>query len=107
MEANKNLKVEDLFYPSAINWMWNYCINLGKFTDSRGNNYDLGIHISEWVYNGKPSKEVSAAIVCSDRDGDYYSGEIMESRYGSNPELDWTHEKYRETYKRAKERKLI
>lgn len=87
----------DLFYPDAINWMWYYCTNLGKFTDSNGNNYDLGVHVSR--------DEVSAAIVFDNEPGEYYSGDLvtMCSIGCSHPR----HEAYRETYKRAKESGLI
>ena len=32
-----------LYYPQAIDWMWNYCIYLGPWTDSDGTKYDMGI----------------------------------------------------------------
>ena len=57
-----------LFYPSAKNWMWNYCIYLGPFTASDGSKYDLGIHLGAlWP---------SAAIVYGDEPGDYLSGNL-------------------------------
>ena len=98
---------KDLFYPLAKVWMWNYCIPLGKFTDSKGTNYDLGVNIVEDVFDGKPYREVSAAIVCGNTPGDYYSGNLKENRKSDDPGFDWYHEKYRETYKRAKEQGLI
>ena len=98
---------EELFYPQAIEWMWNYCIPLGKFTDSKGNNYDLGIHILEDNINGRPYKEISAAIVCSNNPGDYYSGELKPNRQSEKDGFDWYYEKYNETYKRAKAKGVI
>lgn len=63
--------LEDLYYPNAINWMWDYCIPLGKWTDEEsGDNYDLGIHI---YYIG-----ISAANVYGDNDGSYLSGSLKE-----------------------------
>ena len=44
---NSSLQHIGLFYPSAITWMWNYCIYLGGYTSSKGINYDMGIHIDE------------------------------------------------------------
>lgn len=85
-----------LFYPSAKDWMWDYCIYLGPFTDSRGDNFDLGI----WMGDGN---DYSAAIVYGDTPGDYYSGEL--NKFGLN---DTIHsEIYKETRKRAKALNLI
>ena len=103
----RKINLDDFYYPSAINWMWDYCIPLGKFTDSKGNNYDLGIHIVEDVFNGKPYREVSAAIVNGNESGDYYSGNLKENRKSDDPGFNWYHEKYNETHKRAKERGLL
>lgn len=91
---------EELFYPSAIDWMWDYCIWLGKFTDSKGYNYDLGIHIDS-------DKSYSAAIVDGNNPGDYYSGDLKPNRHSEKDGFDWYYEKYNEAYKRAKERNLI
>lgn len=98
--TERKINLEELFYPSAIDWMWNYCIWLGKFTDSKGYNYDLGIHIdSDGSY--------SAAIVDGNTPGDYYSGELALDRRAEEPHFEWYYEKYNETYKRAKEQGLI
>ena len=84
----KNLK---LHYASAVNWMWNYCIYLGPFTDSEGNNFDLGIH------------DDSAAIVYGNNPGDYISGELnLFGKPGSH-----SYEAYEETRKRAKSLNLF
>lgn len=80
-----------LFYPSAREWMWTYCIYLGPFTDSTGKNYDLGIFIRG---NGK----ISNAIVYGHEEGNYISGDI-------NNVCKLEH--YQETYKRAKALNLI
>ena len=65
------IDLNDKFYPEADEWMWNYCIFLGKFTDSSGSNWDLGILldgdsiiINDW----------SAAIVYDNNPGAYISG---------------------------------
>lgn len=58
----------DFYYPDAINWMWNYCIPLGKF-EVKDTKYDLGVYIN-------PSGEVSHAIVYGNEPGEYLSGEI-------------------------------
>ena len=76
-EAGRTFYVEgvdprDKFYPSADSWMWNYCIFLGKFTDSKGVNYDLGIHVGE--LGGE--NDISGAIVGGDTAGDYASPSI-------------------------------
>jgi hypothetical protein len=77
-----------LYYPSGREWMWNYCIYLGPFTDSEGHNYDLGIYLGD---------EASAAIVYGDTPGDYLSG--------GNINRDM--ECYEEMWRRAKQLNLI
>jgi hypothetical protein len=62
-----------LFYPSAKEWMWDYCIYLGPFTDSKGNNYDLGIYLGLDSYP-------SAAIVYGNEPGNYLSGFNINNR---------------------------
>lgn len=63
----------DLHYPLAKEWMWDYCLFLGKFTDSKGKNYDLGVH-----YNGKdyPGCLFSEATVYNNYEGAYKSGHM-------------------------------
>ena len=63
MEA---IKKSDLFYPSGLKWMWNYCTSLGKYTDEQGE-YDLGIYIDQ---HGRASE----ASVCGNQPGNYWSG---------------------------------
>ncbi len=78
-----------LFYPSALEWMWNYCIYLGPYTDSDGNTFDLGVHLD--------SDNISAAIVYGDTPGNYISGNL----YNHHTEL------YVEARRRASELNLI
>lgn len=64
--------LSDLHYPSAKEWMWDYCLFLGKFTDSKGRNYDLGVH-----YNGEShdvNYKYSEATVYDNNSGSYFSG---------------------------------
>jgi len=91
---NSLLNGVDLFYPSAIEWMWSYCIYLGAFTASDGTNYDLGIHI------GKLGEKriVSAAIVYGNEAGNYISGQLDVFGSGSGISKEY----YEETKKRAK-----
>ena len=77
-----------MYYPSAREWMWNYCIYLGPFTDSQGNNYDLGIYMDSDEFIG-----VSAAIVYGNENGEYLSGTLS---WGNQAEA------YCETLKRAR-----
>jgi len=102
-----NITIEqmDFFYPEAKDWMWNYCLPLGKFTDSRGRNYDLGVYIND---DDVPTNmRISAAIVSSNEAGDYYSGSVIERgnvKYNIN-ETDVVaqyEEKFIETLKRCK-----
>lgn len=79
-----------LFYPSAKNWMWDYCMYLGPFADSEGKNYDLGILLKNNL-GGQ-----SAAIVYGDTPGNYISGEFKKFNRDKKSEL------YNEVEKRAK-----
>jgi hypothetical protein len=82
-----------LKYPSATEWMWNYCVYLGPYRDSNGEDYDLGVYIDPLN-----PKNISAAIVYGDNPGDYYSGPLeMIVRMTDEK----THEVYVETRKRA------
>ena len=83
-----------LHYPSAREWMWDYCIYLGPYTCPEGRNYDLGIYMG--LHN-----EVSAAIVCGNEPGEYYSGKLLEFGYAFQRPY------YLETIKRAKALGLI
>lgn len=65
-------QLKDLNFPEAKEWMWNYCIPLGKYKyvgqDDKVQHMDLGVHITTFG--------ISAAIVCSNKIGDYLSGRI-------------------------------
>ncbi len=106
--SNFTIEQMEFHFPDAKNWMWNYCLPLGKFTDSRGNNYDLGVYIYE---NDSPiattNMRISAAIVFSNEAGDYYSGSVVERgnvKYNVNQTdvVAQMEEKYVETLKRCK-----
>jgi hypothetical protein len=84
-----------LFFPSATEWMWNYCIYLGSFIGMNGGKYDLGIYID----NRDEDIEVSAAIVFGNTPGDYYSGDL--NRFGLRGDPDEHDQIYEETRKRA------
>lgn len=90
---NNLLNSAPLYYASAKEWMWNYCIYLGPFTGNKGHNYDLGIYIDDYgsIYN---------ATVYGDEDGDYHSGQIY-------PMIDFDGKVVQEVLRRAKELKLI
>ena len=60
---------DEKFFPSADEWMWSYCTFLGKFVDSRGENWDLGILIE-----GDIEGQWSAACVYGNEPGNYISG---------------------------------
>jgi hypothetical protein len=62
------IKEGGLYYPSAINWMWDYCIHLGKFKNGK-HEYDLGVYCP-------CAGDVSFAIVYGNEPGDYISGDI-------------------------------
>lgn len=83
-----------LFYPSAVNWMWNYCIYLGSYIGMNGRKYDLGIYLDD------TTGEVSAAIVCGNTPGDYYSGELDLFGWGNIKGREHD-EIYEETRRRA------
>lgn len=99
------LQQEDFFYPAATSWMWNYCVPLGKYTDSCDRNYDLGILLNEYP---------SAAIVYGNEPGQYNSHELQNYfKITETPELVQSPmykeyaEKYIETIQRAKKLGLI
>lgn len=79
----------ELYYPSAREWMWDYCIYLGPFTSSTGDKYDLGA-----FKDGNAG--YCAAIVYGDTPGNYISGELDMF----NPNKD--NELYNEVEKRLK-----
>ena len=69
-ELRSQQDLSNLFYPSAKEWMWDYCLYLGSFTDSRGKNFDLGIHHNGTV---EKDKEFSEANVFDNEPGSYHS----------------------------------
>lgn len=95
--------LSDLHYPSAKEWMWDYCLFLGKFTDSKGQNWDLGVHFDP---NRRSNCDFFAAIVHDNESGSYYSGELNaeEILNGVITRYDWWikygDEHYLETYNR-------
>jgi len=95
MKKNDLLYNAPLYYPSAKEWMWDYCIYLGPFTDSEGTKYDLGVHITKYF----KYKRYSAAIVYGNTPGDYLSGGLSET--------ELTRECYVETVRRCKELNLF
>ncbi len=71
-KLRQNQDLSDLHYPDAKDWMWDYCLFLGKFTDSESKNYDLGVH-----FNGEQFDKdyfFSDATVFSNEPWCYYSG---------------------------------
>ena len=81
-----------LFYPSAREWMWDYCTYLGPFTDKKGDNYDLGVMLDDGRLVG--------AIVYGDVPGNYMSPDLSGRH-------DIKREVYHETIRRAEELKLV
>ena len=93
---NNLLSGAPLYYPSAKEWMWNYCIYLGPFTDNRGRYYDLGIYIdNDSIF------EISDATVYGNETGQYMSGPL------DRPDFLSMSESKQEVVRRAKELKLI
>lgn len=85
-EINSLLSNVELYYPSAREWMWDYCVYLGS-TWYKEKGYDLGVYVH-------PDGKLSAAIVCGNEPGDYMSGDL-DFIGGINGEL------YKETFRRA------
>lgn len=74
MENSLLLSGAKLYYPSAREWMWYYCIYLGPFTDSEGLKYDLGIYIDTYG-------QVFNASVYGTEPGNYYSGDTENETF--------------------------
>jgi len=64
---------ETLFYPDAKKWMWDYSYFLGKFTDTNGINWDLGLHINKFFCITHIDRFVEANVY-NNIDGCYKSG---------------------------------
>ena len=73
---NNLLNSAPLYYPSAKDWMWNYCIYLGPFTDNKGHNYDLGLYIEPY---DDGSLDYCNATVYGNEQGDYQSGDLYRN----------------------------
>lgn len=67
-----NQDLSTLNYPSSKDWMFNYCLYLGSFTDSNGKKYDLGVHLNN--VNMSEFSKFSDATVYDDNPGSYSSG---------------------------------
>ena len=88
------INTNDLFFPEAKEWMWNYCTPLGKYISNTGELYDLGVYINPI------NKEVSAAIVYGNDPGSYLSGDLNLELF---TDINYPHNLiYRETIQRAK-----
>lgn len=85
----------DKFYPEHNSYIWTYCIFLGKFTDSNGENYDLGV----CVQKGKTSVCFLDATTYGPEGYQYSSGVFSKSMLDvyKEKELEW----YVEAYRRA------
>jgi len=96
-KLRESQKLSDLFYPEAKEWMWEYSLNLGKFTDSTGVKYDLGIYVRE---DGR----VMSSIVYDNKYACFNSGNLEGLTNGQTylefyTEIGFEH--YVETIKRA------
>lgn len=106
--------LSDLHYPAAKDWMWNYCLFLGKFSDSKGTNYDLGVLVSDWqgilaanVYSNEPVSYKSGELVGETS----WNGKVMTRLEYYQLQIDsyqfFQYEHYVETIKRCKQLGLL
>ncbi len=86
------LKNAPLYYPSARDWMWHYCVYLGPYTDMYGDHFDLGIFIND--------NSISNATVWGNEPGNYSSGHVY-------PRIDFDNDVVQEVLRRAKELNFI
>lgn len=100
MKAKRNFTIDpdDRFYPE--NPVHEYAIFLGKFTDSRGVNYDLAIFDSGgWIDSfNKYQPDWCDATAHSSEPGDYTSGPMREKeieRIKKSTTREWKVEAYR------------
>lgn len=89
-ELRSKQDLSNLHYPSAKEWMWDYCLYLGSFTDSKGKNYDLGVHKN----SNSCHCEFSNATVWDNNPGNYNSGfmdlDVIQNINGKIiPKYDW------------------
>jgi len=93
LENLNELKTNKVFYPSADDWMWDYCHFLGSWVNPyNGAKYDLGI------FTKKDLKDTSGAMVYGNIDGNYISGELRMFGKSGIAEYDAV---YEETRRRA------
>ena len=76
-DENFVIDLNKKYYPSANNWMWNYCTFLGQYTDVNGDNYDLGVLLK--TESNLVISEFSFAIVYGNKPGNYISGPYHNS----------------------------
>ena len=86
------MKTNKLNYPSATDWMWNYCTYLGPWEDKNGKKFDLGIHL-----NDNKFQPFSNATVYGHEPGEYLSGPLNV----------FVNDMTKEVVKRAKALRLI
>jgi hypothetical protein len=67
------LKNAPLYFPEGRESMWSYCVYLGPYTDSHGNNYDMGILLR---HGDEYGRDHSAACVWGSEPHQYTSGEL-------------------------------
>lgn len=79
---------QPMYYRRAVNWMWDYCVCLGKYVDKEGRKCDLGIHIAR---RDRP-RIYSDATVWSNKPGDYSSGDLVEDKIEYHDEKNRTDE---------------
>lgn len=74
---NNPLNITEFEYPN--HHIWDYCIPLGKWTDSEGRIHDLGLYVNN---DTKLERfKYSKASVCGNEPSDYRSGQLMEIDY--------------------------
>ena len=78
-------KPEVLFYPDALDWMWDYCVYLGS-CNVDGHQFDMGIYHN--------SQGFSMAVVTENTPGSYISGWPCSKNYLFKEEFDRLVQKY-------------
>lgn len=68
--ANHRLCEVPLYWPNAINWMWDQAIFMGSYKDKHGDEYDLGVI--------KNSEGTVLIAVAGNRFGNYDSFNAIE-----------------------------
>jgi hypothetical protein len=85
--AEFTINPDNKFYPEVKSEMWGLNTFLGKFTDSKGINYDLGINLDTFAKEGH-----AGAVALGNAPGHCFLGDCFE---------DSEYEFARETYRRA------